>query len=196
MEHCRSSLYGDADIVFIQEVCHRPSQETPHQMDGDVRSRTDKGTGIVLRQQDSCQIRQLWYLYSLYLGERDEGVFVEVGANDGLTVSNTWGLAERGWRGLMIEPISEIAQLCRSNHQRHANVSVLECAVGANRQLERDDERGWSPDNSQRGSARRVRGSRVGIGAPYGRQGRGSHEDIGRDSRVTGGSRGLRRTRC
>lgn len=32
------------------------------------------------------------------------GVFVEVGAQDGLWLSNTWWLeAERGWRGLLIE---------------------------------------------------------------------------------------------
>lgn len=58
-------------------------------------------------------------------------MFVEVGANDGLTVSNTWGLAERGWTGLMIEPIAETAQLCRHNHRDHENIRVLECAVGA-----------------------------------------------------------------
>ncbi len=42
------------------------------------------------------------------------GVFVEAGANDGVTQSNTALLARhRGWRGLLIEPVPEIAARCR-----------------------------------------------------------------------------------
>ena len=48
-------------------------------------------------QQPSCQIPYLHHLYSRFLGDRADGVFVEVGAYDGVFVSNTWGLAERGW---------------------------------------------------------------------------------------------------
>src|ERR1700675_2623345 len=39
---------------------------------------------------------------------RDDGFFVEAGANDGYTQSNTYWLERfRGWRGLLVEPISE-----------------------------------------------------------------------------------------
>ena len=82
-------------------------------------------------QQMSCQIRHLWYLYELFLGETQDGSFVEVGANDGVTVSNTWGLAERHWKGVMIEPIPDLAKSCRANHREHERVTVIECAVGA-----------------------------------------------------------------
>src|SRR5579863_7922949 len=44
----------------------------------------------------------------------DNGVFVEAGANDGQTQSNTAYFARhRGWRGLLIEPIPELAARCR-----------------------------------------------------------------------------------
>jgi len=44
----------------------------------------------------------------------DNGIFVEAGANDGETQSNTAYFARhRGWRGLLIEPIPELAARCR-----------------------------------------------------------------------------------
>jgi FkbM family methyltransferase len=82
-------------------------------------------------QQPSCQVSGLWFLYERFLGKRTEGCFVEVGAYDGVFASNTWGLALRGWRGLMIEPIPALAELCRANHAEHPGVAVREVAIGA-----------------------------------------------------------------
>ncbi|MEA2249447.1 MAG: hypothetical protein QOH46_3976, partial [Solirubrobacteraceae bacterium] len=42
------------------------------------------------------------------------GFFVEAGANDGISQSNTLFYARyRGWRGLLVEPIPELAARCR-----------------------------------------------------------------------------------
>lgn len=38
------------------------------------------------------------------------GFFIEVGAFDGVTLSNTFFLEQMGWRGLLIEPIGPLAQ--------------------------------------------------------------------------------------
>ncbi|MEX2188421.1 MAG: FkbM family methyltransferase [Pirellulales bacterium] len=44
------------------------------------------------------------------------GFFVEAGANDGVTQSNTLLLErDHGWRGLLVEPIAALAQRCRAN---------------------------------------------------------------------------------
>lgn len=32
------------------------------------------------------------------------GTFIDIGANDGITLSNTRALAERGWKGVLVEP--------------------------------------------------------------------------------------------
>jgi FkbM family methyltransferase len=43
------------------------------------------------------------------------GFFVEAGANDGISQSNTLFLARyRGWRGLLVEPVPELAARCRA----------------------------------------------------------------------------------
>lgn len=44
----------------------------------------------------------------------DGGFFVEAGGNDGYTQSNTYWLERfRGWRGLLVEPMQELYELCR-----------------------------------------------------------------------------------
>ena len=82
-------------------------------------------------QQPTCQIPNLWMLYTRFLGENEGGYFVEVGAYDGIFVSNTWGLAERKWGGLMIEPVPHLAEFCRENHRSHPGVQIVEVGVGS-----------------------------------------------------------------
>jgi FkbM family methyltransferase len=81
----------------------------------------------------SCQIPTLPHLFERFFGKRTTGIFVEIGAFDGLSYSNTWGLAERGWEGLLVEPIPELATKCRENHRRHPQVSITESAIGSHR---------------------------------------------------------------
>ena len=59
----------------------------------------------------------------------DNGIFVEAGANDGQTQSNTAYFARhRGWSGLLVEPIPELAARCRAARPE----SVVEnCALVA-----------------------------------------------------------------
>jgi FkbM family methyltransferase len=47
------------------------------------------------------------------------GFFIEAGANDGLSQSNTAHLEiYLGWRGILVEPIPKLAQICRSNRPK------------------------------------------------------------------------------
>jgi FkbM family methyltransferase len=70
------------------------------------------------------------HLYQLTFGYKTDGTFVEVGAYDGVTYSHTVGLAKIGWRGVYIEPVPELAEKCRRNHEDNLGVTVLECACG------------------------------------------------------------------
>jgi len=57
----------------------------------------------------------------------DGGFFVEAGANDGYTQSNTYYLERfRGWRGILIEPVPELAERCRRERPRSR---VVSCAL-------------------------------------------------------------------
>lgn len=79
---------------------------------------------------DSCQIPNLNDVYEKYFGQRNIGMFVEVGAYDGYGFSNTWGLASAGWDGICYEPVSEYALACITNHLPHPDVHVVNVCVG------------------------------------------------------------------
>ena len=66
-----------------------------------------------------------------YFSQKQHGFFVEVGAYDGIVLSNTYHFEkERGWTGVLVEPDVKKAKLCRENR---ANSRIFECAaVGSN----------------------------------------------------------------
>ena len=66
-------------------------------------------------------------LYSKVFGDRI-GTFLEIGAFDGETFSNTSFLADNGWEGYYFEPLQEIAVECAMRHINN-NVKVIPCAV-------------------------------------------------------------------
>jgi FkbM family methyltransferase len=59
--------------------------------------------------------------------DRDGGFFIEAGANDGYMQSNTYWLERfRGWRGLLVEPMPELAEQARRNRP---DSTVMQCAL-------------------------------------------------------------------
>lgn len=59
--------------------------------------------------------------------DRDGGFFVEAGGHDGYTQSNTYYLERfRGWRGLLVEPMPELASQARRNRPASR---VVQCAL-------------------------------------------------------------------
>ncbi len=79
----------------------------------------------------SCQIPDIGAIYEVIFGTKADGTFVEVGAYDGETYSNTSFLADLGWRGVYIEPVPDYATICRARHARNPSVSVVETAIGS-----------------------------------------------------------------
>jgi FkbM family methyltransferase len=62
-----------------------------------------------------------------FFGGRREGMFVDVGAHDGITFSNTYLLEQQGWRGVCIEPNPDVYPTCWVN--RRKSVCIMS-AVG------------------------------------------------------------------
>jgi FkbM family methyltransferase len=61
---------------------------------------------------------------------RTPGFFVEVGANDPYAGSQTWHLEQRGWSGVLIEPLPELAKQLRQ--ARVAKVFAVACSSPEN----------------------------------------------------------------
>lgn len=77
----------------------------------------------------TCQIPNLNKIYEKYFGD-NIGIFVEVGAFDGESVSNTSCLADSGWTGYYIEPVKEHYEKCIERHKNNNNVKVSNFAIG------------------------------------------------------------------
>lgn len=82
-------------------------------------------------QHHTCQIPTLSSLFYLFFGPKTEGFFVEIGAYDGLFVSNTWGLAQKGWNGILVEPLPRLASTCRRNYKDFPGIEVIQLAIAS-----------------------------------------------------------------
>ena len=78
----------------------------------------------------TCQIKDLASIYSEYFKQSSAGVFVEVGAYDGETCSNTSCLADLGWRGVYVEPVLDFFNRCKARHSHNTNITAINCSVG------------------------------------------------------------------
>src|SRR6187549_2157621 len=61
-----------------------------------------------------------------FFADTPRGFFVEVGANDPKKDSQSWHLEEAGWRGILVEPLPELASELR--RLRKAKVFEVACS--------------------------------------------------------------------
>ena len=57
-------------------------------------------------------------------GRREHGVFVEIGAFNGIDASNTWFFEQLGWTGVLVEPDPQIAAECKGNRPNSVTVQA------------------------------------------------------------------------
>lgn len=77
----------------------------------------------------ACQIGLLSDLYETFVGYKTDGFFVEIGAFDGYSWSNTLPLIEEGWRGIMVEPDPENFAILSKNHQANDKLALVQAAI-------------------------------------------------------------------
>lgn len=78
----------------------------------------------------TCQVQNLDQIYTKYFGLfTNNRMFVEIGAYDGESVSNTSCLADSGWKGIYVEPIHEFYLKCLERHKNN-NVMVANLSIG------------------------------------------------------------------
>jgi FkbM family methyltransferase len=78
--------------------------------------------------QSYSQHGQDRFVLESFFKDRSEGVFVDVGAYDGVTLSNTLLFERLGWSGICIEPIPSVFEKLRANRAARC----LNCAVSDN----------------------------------------------------------------
>lgn len=68
------------------------------------------------------------YLLLTAFGSQDRGFFIDVGAFDGVHLSNTWALEQIGWQGICVEPSRRVFPILAANRPRSV---CIEAAVGS-----------------------------------------------------------------
>jgi FkbM family methyltransferase len=79
---------------------------------------------------NDCQIKNLEQIYTDFFGYTSKGTFVEVGAYDGISFSNTSFLGDLGWSGVYIEPVNQFFEKCKERHKNN-NIIFYNNAVGS-----------------------------------------------------------------
>ena len=59
-----------------------------------------------------------------------KGTLLDIGANDGKTLSNSLALIEKGWSGNLFEPSKEAFDKCSNLHKENKKVKVFKIAIG------------------------------------------------------------------
>jgi FkbM family methyltransferase len=62
-----------------------------------------------------------------FFGCKTKGFFVEVGANDPFMLSQTWVLEQKGWTGVLVEPLAT----CCADLRRYRNARIVQVACVA-----------------------------------------------------------------
>jgi FkbM family methyltransferase len=75
-------------------------------------------------------------LVQLFFGDLEDGYFVDVGASHPTNGSQSWHLEQKGWRGVLVEPIPELCEALRRERPRSVTVQA---ACGAPEQRGRVD---------------------------------------------------------
>lgn len=89
--------------------------------------------------------------------KRHVGLFLEIGAFDGVEFSNTRALLEAGWGGVMVEPDPRnIVSLIRNTALFNDRASIVACAITGKKSslsrlsLDETDGRGWASTITER----------------------------------------------
>ena len=68
--------------------------------------------------------------YILEYFKDKRGTFIDIGANDGLTLSNTRALVELGWRGVFVEPSPQAFEMLKKNYEGLKGYYFYNVALG------------------------------------------------------------------
>ena len=68
------------------------------------------------------------YILEYFNGQT--GSFLDIGSNDGITFSNTRALAERGWKGVLVEPSPKAFEKLKALYEGHKGFYLYPYAIG------------------------------------------------------------------
>ena len=112
----------------FQSLCEKYSFDIKKELTLEFSNWEGNGNSVLLRKRNSYGLRGLDHNLIKYLPNIQDGKFIEVGANDGTSQSNTLYLEQyKNWTGVLIEPIKKDYELCKVN--RSPRNHYVNCAL-------------------------------------------------------------------
>lgn len=81
-------------------------------------------------KNDTSQSLEATKLYPI-LGAYPIKLIVDIGANDGFNLSNSYYFIKKGWSALLVDPIPNSIKMARKTHQGNNKVSFKEVAISS-----------------------------------------------------------------
>jgi FkbM family methyltransferase len=81
-----------------------------------------------VRPPDLSQGGEVTLIWQLVRGYECQNYVVDVGANDGVTISNSFPFIDAGWKGILIEPAPAVFQKLMKNLGKRKTVTCLQMA--------------------------------------------------------------------
>lgn len=69
------------------------------------------------------------YYVSSYFGMLT-GTFLDIGANDGITLSNSRSLVQKGWKGVLVDASPKAIERLRENYKGSIGFQIIHSAIG------------------------------------------------------------------
>lgn len=66
-----------------------------------------------------------------YFGNHFKGSFLDLGCNDGITLSNTRALALAGWSGVLVDASSKVTNLAKELYEGNDKIEVINMAIAS-----------------------------------------------------------------
>ena len=84
--------------------------------------------GLLKRDRDYSQFGEQASIIE-FLGRNSKGYFLDIGASDGVSDSNTRAMFERGWSGTLVEPVPEEYWRLEDNYAGSPDIQLVNAAV-------------------------------------------------------------------
>ncbi len=115
---------------MIQRITNRIQREINNQIYGYLVRNVEELSFPQQQLKEEGYYSQLgqdkWIVEKLFPGKQT-GTFIDIGANDGITFSNTYVLEKMGWNGIAVEPIPSVYEKLVRNRQC---TTVCGCVAG------------------------------------------------------------------
>ena len=120
-------LYSQTKNLATRQFMLKKLKSILHRRRAKIRGKKFKRASQVLRDEGYySQCGQDKFVHEVLYPHKKDGIFVDIGANDGVTLSNTYFFEKAGWTGLAVEPIPAAFEKLCANRQ----CAVVQGCVG------------------------------------------------------------------